>query len=55
MSLQHEDHLLLGLLEQTGKFDADLISKLIKLFVFLLDKVDEGTDLALEVVETLTD
>jgi len=55
MSFQHEDHFLLGLLEQSRQFYTHLIRKFIKLRVLFLDKLDKLAHLALEVVKTLTD
>ena len=55
MSFEHENHLLLWLLEEPGELNANLISQFIELLVFFLDEVNELTDLFLEVVEALTD
>ena len=52
-SLQHENHLLLRLLQQGGELDADLLGQLFELRVLLLNQLDQLTDLLLEVVETL--
>ena len=55
MSLEHEDHLLLWFLKETGELDADLVGQFVKLLVFFLDEVDELAYFFLKIVETLTD
>ena len=55
MPLQHEDHLLLRLLEEACKFDAHLVGQLVELRVLLLNELHQLAYLALEVVEAFAD
>jgi hypothetical protein len=54
VSLQHENHLLLGLLENVGQLDTHSIGKFIHLRVLLLDKLHQLIYFLLEVVEGFT-
>ena len=54
VSLKHEDHLLLWFLKKTCEFHSDLLSKLVKLLVFLVNQFDQLIHFLLEIVERLS-
>ena len=54
MSLDHQGHFLFRFAEDASELAAHQVSQLVHEWVLLLDQVDQGADLLLEMVQRLS-